>query len=231
MFGLPRENRPIGSSVTLVGTDEGRWSHCHKWFSFPIGVALALGRQSDLPVVSLLCTLFIELVRGAPLIALLFMGRYIVPFIVAGLEDISVVIRMGIVLTLFVSAYLAEVVRGGLQIVPTGQIEAAKAMGLNAFQSTTLIVLPQALRTVIPAIMGQFVSLFKETALVSLIGLYEIMGAMRRILADTQTGYADFPREGYIYVAIVYFIFSYMMAEASRRLEETGAGAARQDTI
>ncbi|HLA42864.1 MAG TPA: amino acid ABC transporter permease [Aggregatilineales bacterium] len=199
--------------------------------AFPIGVFLALGRQSKLPVVSVLSTTFIEVVRGVPLITLLFMGRLIVPFFAGFLNDVDLTIRSIIVLTLFLSAYLAEVVRGGLQVVPHGQVEAAKAIGLTEFQATVLIVLPQALRAVIPAIMGQFISLYKDTSLVALVGMYEVTGAMRRVLADTATGYSLFPREGWLYVGILYFIFSYIMAEASRRLEETGAGAIRRDTI
>lgn len=196
--------------------------------SFPIGIILALGRQSDLPVVSLLCTVFIEVVRGVPLITLLFMGRLILPFVADALETADLVIRISIVLTLFTAAYLAEVIRGGLQIIPKGQTEAARALGLSEVYITTLIVLPQALRAVIPAIMGQFVSLLKDTSLVALVGLFEITGTMRRLLSDTQTGYTLFQREGYIYIGIVYFILCYVLAEVSRRLEETGAGAARR---
>lgn len=199
--------------------------------SFPIGVALALGRQSDLPIVKYICTFFIEVVRGVPLITLLFAGRYIVPFFVDGLQDVASAVRMTIVLTFFSAAYLAEVVRGGLQIVPPGQIEAARALGLSNFHITSFIILPQALRAVIPAIMGVFVSLFKDTSLVALIGLYEVLGAMRRILQDTQTGYAAFQREGYLYIGIIYFIFSYLLAVASRRLEHSGSGATRSQRL
>lgn len=199
--------------------------------SFPIGVVLALGRQSELPIIKYLSTLFIEVVRGVPLITLLFAGRYIVPFFVDGLQDVASAIRMTIVLTIFSAAYTAEVVRGGLQIVPGGQVEAARALGLSNFHITGFIVLPQALRAVIPALMGVFVSLFKDTSLVALIGLFEILGAMRRILTDTQTGYAALQREGYLYIGIIYFIFSYLLALASRRLEQSGSGATRAQQL
>jgi general L-amino acid transport system permease protein len=199
--------------------------------AFPIGVGLALGRQSTLPAIRVVCTILIEVIRGVPLITLLFMGRFIVNFFHSSLKDVDLYIRIIIVLTLFCSAYLAEVVRGGLQIVPSGQVEAGRAIGLNNVQVTTFIVLPQALRAVIPAIMGQFISLYKDTSLVALIGMYEITGAMRRILNDTATGYSQFPREGWLYIGILYFVFSFIMAEASRKLEETGAGAVRRDTI
>lgn len=196
--------------------------------SFPIGIVLALGRQSDLPVVSFLCTLFIEVVRGVPLITLLFMGRLILPFVADGMQNVDIVIRMAIVLTLFAAAYLAEVIRGGLQIIPKGQTEAARALGLPELYITGFIVLPQAIRAVIPAIMGQFVSLLKDTSLVTLVGLFELTGAMRRLLQDTQTGYTLFQREGYLYIGIVYFILCYVLAEVSRRIEETGSGAVRR---
>ncbi|MCZ7541428.1 MAG: ABC transporter permease subunit [Anaerolineae bacterium] len=139
--------------------------------SFPLGVALALGRRSSLPVIKWTCTLFIETIRGVPLITILFMAKLIVPFFWSGLSNIDLTIRMMIGLTLFSAAYLAENVRGGLQIIPHGQIEAARALGLNPFLTTTFIVLPQALRAVIPAIVGQFISLFKDTSLVAGGGL------------------------------------------------------------
>lgn len=199
--------------------------------SFPVGLLLALGRQSKLPVVSFFCTLFIEVVRGVPLITLLFMGRLILPFFGVGLQNVDLLIRIMVVLTLFTSAYLAEVIRGGLQTVPRGQFEAAHAVGLNDFYSNVFIVLPQALRSVIPAIMGQAISLFKDTSLVYIIGLYELVGTMGQLLGDSQTGYLMYPREGYLFVGLVFFIFSYIMAEASRSVEKTGSGAFRRETI
>lgn len=199
--------------------------------SFPIGLVLALGRQSSLPIISLLCTVFIEVVRGVPLITLIFAGRLILPFFGFGLGDVDLLIRIMVVLTLFTSAYLAEVIRGGLQVIPKGQLEAAHALGLNDFWMNTLIVIPQALRYVIPAIMGQAISLFKDTSLVYVIGLFELVGSMNQILGDSQTGYLMFPREGYLYIGILFFVFSYLMAEASRRVEKTGSGAIRRDTI
>jgi general L-amino acid transport system permease protein len=199
--------------------------------SLPIGVLLALGRQSSLPIISLLCSVFIEIIRGVPLITLIFMGRYIVPFFAAGLQDMDLLIRMIVVMTLFSSAYLAEIVRGGLQIIPKGQLEASHALGLSELWVTILIVLPQAMRAVIPAIMGQAVSLFKDTSLVAIIGLYELTGSMQIILRDSQTGYTAFPREGFLYIGILYFVVSYIMAEVSRRLERTGSGIVRKDRL
>ncbi len=195
--------------------------------SFPIGIALALGRRSSLPVVKWTCTIFIETVRGVPLITVLFMAKLIVPFFWSALTDIDLTVRMMIGLTLFSAAYLAENVRGGLQIIPKGQIEAARALGLNPLLTTTLVVLPQALRAVIPAIVGQFISLFKDTSLVALVGLFELVGIVGLIVKG-QPIYRPYQREAYIFVAIIYFIISYAMSDISRRLETSGAGSVRR---
>jgi His/Glu/Gln/Arg/opine family amino acid ABC transporter permease subunit len=197
--------------------------------SFPLGILLALGRRSDLPAVSWVSTAFIEVFRGVPLITLLFLGFYIVQYFADFMRDLDVSIRLMIVVTFFTAAYLAEVIRGGLQIVPKGQLEAAYAVGLNGFWTNILIVLPQALRAVIPAILGQFLSLFKDTSLLALVSLFEITGAMRRVLGNPF--YTAFGREGWIFVFIIYFLLSYAMAEASRKIEETGSGAVRRKQI
>lgn len=195
--------------------------------SFPLGVALALGRRSDLPVIKWTCTLLIETIRGVPLITILFMAKLIVPFFWSALSDLDLTVRMMIGLTLFSAAYLAENVRGGLQIIPHGQIEAARALGMNPFLTTSLIVLPQALRAVIPAIVGQFISLFKDTSLVALVGVFELVGIVD-IIVSGQTVYRPYQREAYIFIALVYFIISYAMSDVSRRLEESGAGSLRK---
>jgi len=195
--------------------------------SFPLGVALALGRRSDLPVIKWTCTLLIETIRGVPLITILFMAKLIVPFFWSGLSNIDLTIRMMIGLTLFSAAYLAENVRGGLQIIPYGQIEAARALGLNPFLTTTFIVLPQALRAVIPAIVGQFISLFKDTSLVAVVGLFELVGIVDTIVSG-QPIYRPYQREAYFFIAIVYFVISYAMSDVSRRLETSGAGSLRK---
>jgi general L-amino acid transport system permease protein len=195
--------------------------------SFPLGVALALGRRSHLPVIKWSCTLFIETVRGVPLITVLFMAKLIVPFFWSALSDLDLTIRMMIGVTLFSAAYLAENVRGGLQIIPHGQIEAARALGLNPVLTTTFIVLPQALRAVIPAIVGQFIALFKDTSLVAVVGLFELVGIVD-IVVSGQAIYRPYQREAYIFVAIIYFVISYAMSDVSRRLEESGAGSVRR---
>jgi general L-amino acid transport system permease protein len=195
--------------------------------SFPIGVLLALGRTSNLPILSAVCTGFIEVIRGVPFITVLFFAKLIVPFFISASADVDQAIRMMIGLSIFTAAYLAEVVRGGLQIVPKGQIEASKALGLNAFQQTTQIVLPQALRAVIPAIMNQFVALFKDTSLVAVVGLFELLGIIDFIV-NGQQQFRGLAREAYLFVGIIYFVISYAMSAASQWVERTGVGSARR---
>jgi His/Glu/Gln/Arg/opine family amino acid ABC transporter permease subunit len=195
--------------------------------SLPLGVLLALGRRSSLPVIGTFSVLFIELVRGAPLITILFFAKNIVPFFFSEGADINDVLRMLIGLTLFSAAYQAEIVRGGLQIIPKGQTEASQALGLNPFFTNAFIILPQALRAVIPATMSQFVSLFKDTSLVSVIGVFELLGIVELIVTGQQQ-YRPFVREAYLYIGIIYFVIAFMMSAISRRLEESGSGAARR---
>lgn len=196
--------------------------------SFPIGILLALGRQSNLPVINIICTAFIEIVRGVPLITILFLGSLLVPYFDRSLLELNDVIRMIVGLTFFTAAYLAEVIRGGLQIIPKGHIEAARALGLNNVYTTLFIILPQALRAVIPAIMGQFVSLFKDTSLVALIGMFDLLGVLRGSISNGQRDiYGQVQREVFIFALLFYFIVSFAMSVISRRLEETGSGAVR----
>ena len=151
--------------------------------SFPLGVMLALGRRSSLPVVKVFSTLFIEIVRGVPLVSILFMASILLPLFLPEDFRIDRMVRALIGITLFSAAYMAENVRGGLQAIPLGQYDAAKAIGLSGTLTTLLIVLPQALRLVIPAIVGQFISLFKDTTLVLIVGLIEILGIGKSIIA------------------------------------------------
>lgn len=195
--------------------------------AFPIGILLALGRRSRLPIISIFCGLFIEVVRGVPLITILFMAKFIVPYFAKSLSDTELLIRLLVGLTLFTAAYNAEIIRGGLQIIPKGQIEASQALGLNPFLTNLFIVLPQALRAVIPAMMSQSVSLFKDTTLVSIVGLFEFLGMIETIINGQQI-YRPFQREAYLFVGLIYFIISYLMSSLSRRLEESGAGTVRK---
>jgi general L-amino acid transport system permease protein len=195
--------------------------------AFPIGVSLALGRRSSLPVVSTVCTLYIELVRGVPLITVLFMSMLLVPFVAPQLGGPDTApYRAMVAVTLFSAAYLAENVRGGLQSLPPGQEEAAKALGLAGWQVMLFITLPQALRAVIPALVGQFISLFKDTSLVAIVGLVDLTGVTRNVSAQTE--FQGLVRETYVFIALIYFTFSFVMSRVSRRIEASGSGAARR---
>lgn len=190
--------------------------------SFPIGVLLALGRRSDLPVVRYFCIAYIETIRGAPLITLLFTSMVLLPlFLPATFTSPPAMVRVVVAITLFSAAYLAENVRGGLQAIPKGQYEAADALGLSTVDKYRLIILPQALAKVIPAIVGQFISLFKDTSLVALVGIPELLGVARAVIQQpTWLGVpGGITKEVYLFTALVYFIFSYGMSVASRRLE------------
>jgi len=187
--------------------------------SFPIGVLLALGRRSRLRTISIFSTLYIELIRGVPLVTVLYMMQIMLPLFLPGEVRVPNVIRAIVGMTLFTAAYLAENVRGGLQAIPSGQIEAAQAVGLNNALTTLLIVLPQALRMVIPANVGLFISLFKDTTLVMIVGLLDVLGVGRSVLAQPE--WLGRQTEVYLFVAAVFFVFSYTMSYASYRLETT----------
>ncbi len=186
--------------------------------SFPIGVLLALGRRSTLPVVKTFCIVFIEGIRGVPLITILFMFSVIIQFFLPEEARIDRLLRALIGMTVFSAAYTAENVRGGLQAVPVGQVDAAKAVGMNNFQITALIVLPQALRAVIPAIVGQFISLFKDTTLAIIIGINELLGIGKSII-NTDPEFIRLQAEVYIFIAALFWIISYILSYASRQLE------------
>lgn len=185
--------------------------------SFPLGVLLALGRRSALPVVRLLSTLFIELVRGVPLVTILFMSSIMFPLLMPEQVRVDKVVRAMMGFTLFSAAYVAENVRGGLQAIPRGQYEAARALGLGNTLTMGLIILPQALRAVIPPLVGQFISLFKDTSLVVVIGLLDLLHIAQSIIANPD--WLGLHREVYLFVAAIYWVFTYTMSRASQRLE------------
>jgi general L-amino acid transport system permease protein len=186
-------------------------------FSLPIGVLLALGRRSKLPVIKGLCVAFIEFVRGVPLITLLFMASVMLPLFAPAGASFDLLARALVVITLFSSAYLAEAVRGGLQAVPYGQREAARALGLGPVRTTLLVVLPQALRISIPAIVNSFIGLFKDTTLLFVIALLDVMGVMRQALADYAWQGVD--AEGYAFVGLVFFLACFGLSRWSAALE------------
>jgi general L-amino acid transport system permease protein len=185
-------------------------------FSFPLGVLLALGRQSGLPAVRALSVTYIEVLRGVPLVTVLFMAQLMLPLFLPNVT-IDRVVRAMAGIVLFSAAYLAENVRGGLQAIPRGQYEAARALGLNTWKMMLLIILPQALKIVIPVLVGQFIALFKDTSLVVIVGLLELMGIAKAVLA--QPDFLGLQAEVYLFVALVYAVFCYLMSDLSQRLE------------
>lgn len=186
--------------------------------SFPFGLLLALGRQSSLPAIKGVSTFLIEVVRGTPLTALLFLGDVMVPMFLPGTIRPDRVVRAIIGLTFFCAAYTAETVRGGLQAIPRGQTEAANALGLNTPLSLALVILPQALKISIPAIVGLFIQMVQETTLVSILGLQELLGISRSILANPE--FLGRYAEVYLFIGFLYWAFCYAMSLGSRRLEQ-----------
>ncbi len=186
--------------------------------AYPLGVVLALGRQSKMPAVKSLCIIYIEMIRGVPLITLLFMSSVVFPLFLPHGVTVHVLVRAQVAIILFTAAYIAEVVRGGLQGMSTGQYEAADSLGLNYYQTMRLVILPQALKIVIPPTVSQLISALKDTSLVVIIALFDILKTTQTVLADLN--WMPFSTELYIFVALIYFSCCYFMSSYSRRLEE-----------
>jgi general L-amino acid transport system permease protein len=186
--------------------------------AYPLGVVLALGRQSKMPAVKTLCVVYIEMIRGVPLISLLFMASIIFPLFLPEGVTINKILRAQAAIILFTAAYIAEVVRGGLQAMPRGQYEAAESMGLNYYQTMRLIILPQALKIVIPPTVSILISAFKDTSLVVIIALYDLLKTTQTVLSDPR--WLGYSREAYIFVAIIYFLGCFSMSNYSRKLEK-----------
>ena len=186
-------------------------------FSLPIGIALALGRTSSMPVLRILCVLFIEFIRGVPLIALLFVASTMLNYFLPPGTSFDLLMRVLIMVTLFASAYIAEVVRGGLQGIPRGQAEAADSLGLSYWKAQRLIVLPQALKISIPGIVNTFIGLYKDTTLVLIIGMLDPLGIGRASLADAV--WAGLAREVYLFIAVFFFLCCFGMSRYSLYLE------------
>ena len=185
--------------------------------SFPIGVVLALGRQSDLKVIKLFSTIFIEFIRGVPLITILFMASFVLPLFLESSTNFDKLLRALIGIALFQAAYFAEVVRGGLQAIPKGQYEAADAIGLSYFQKNALIILPQALKISIPNIVGSSISLFKDSTLVLIIGLMDMLAMVNMTSNDPY--WLGRETEGFVFVTMVFWVILYSMSRYSRKLE------------
>lgn len=186
--------------------------------AYPLGVILAMGRQSRMPAVKLLCVIYIELIRGVPLISLLFMGSIIFPLFLPEGITINKILRAQIAIILFTAAYIAEVVRGGLQGMSRGQYEAAESIGLNYYLTMRLVILPQALKIVIPPTVSILISAFKDTSLVVIIALFDLLKTTQTVLSNPQ--WLGFSREAYIFIALLYFLGCFSMANYSRKLEK-----------
>ena len=185
--------------------------------AFPFAVALALGRRAPLPAIKSLCIVYIEVVRGVPLVTFLFMAAVMFPLFVPQGLTIDKLLRVQVALVMVIAAYVAEVIRGGLQAIPNGQYEAAASLGLRYWPSTILIVLPQALRVSIPALVNTFIAFFKDTSLVVVIGLFDLLGAAKAVIVDAK--WVGYGVEVYLFVAVVYFAFCYGVSRYSQRLE------------
>jgi len=186
--------------------------------AYPLGILLALGRRSKMPAIRTLSILYIELIRGVPLISLLFMSAVLFPLFLPEGLTLNKILRAQVAIILFTAAYIAEVVRGGLQAITRGQYEAAESLGLDYVQKMRLVVLPQALKIVIPPTVGILISAFKDTSLVVIIALYDVLKTTKSALANPQ--WMGFSPEAYIFVALIYFVCCYTMSSYSRRLEK-----------
>jgi general L-amino acid transport system permease protein len=193
-------------------------------FGFPLGILVALGRRSKLPAIRSLCVLYVELIRGVPLISLLFMASVMFPLFMPDGVNIDKLLRAQIAIVLYAGAYLAEVIRGGLQAVPRGQYEAAEALGLSYWQNNRLIVLPQAIRHVIPPLVNTFIAFFKDTSLVLIIGIFDLLTTAKTAIIDP--AWQAFSVEVYVFVALIYFAFCFAMSRYSRYLEAQGKSKA-----
>jgi len=186
--------------------------------SFPIGVLFALGRQSKLPIIKTLSVFYIELIRGVPLITVLFMASVVLPLFFPEGIDFDKLVRALIGITLFQAAYVAENIRGGLQAIPKGQYEAADALGLTYWKQMRLVILPQAIKVAIPNLVGSFISLFKDTSLVMIIGLFDLLSMVK--LTANDRDWLGMDTEGFVFVALIYWVFNFTMSRYSKRLEK-----------
>lgn len=189
------------------------------FLAFPIAILVALGRRSHLPAIRSACIVYIELIRGVPLISVLFMASFMFPLFMPQGMSIDVLVRVVAGITLFAAAYMAEIIRGGLQAIPKGQLEAADTLGLSYWQTQRKIVLPQALSMVVPSMMNNFISIFKDTSLVTIVSLYELTGALALAL-DSDVEWRPFKIEAYLFITLIYFTFCFAMSRYSLWVEK-----------
>jgi general L-amino acid transport system permease protein len=226
----------IGAVIAVMGLDRGGLSvvDTRLWggllvtlvvsvtgivASMPVGIALALGRRSSIPLIRMFCIAFIELWRGVPLITVLFFATYMLPLFLPGNFTVDGLVRVLIGVALFAGAYNAEVIRGGLQAIPRGQSEAASALGLSWWKTTALVVMPQALRHVIPGLVNSFIALFKDTSLVSIVALFDLLGSLRASFADPVWSTPSTLFTGFAFAGILYFVFCFAMSRYSLFVE------------
>jgi general L-amino acid transport system permease protein len=214
-FGLARVETQLwgGLMVTLILSFVGIA------VSLPLGIVLALGRRSNLPIVKMVCVIFIETVRGVPLVTVLFMASVMFPLFLPAGMTFDKFLRALVGVSLFASAYMAEVIRGGLQAIPKGQYEGADSLGLSYWQKTGLIVLPQAMKLVIPGIVNTFIGLFKDTSLVYIIGMFDLLGIIRQNFADANWATAQTPMTGLVFAGFIFWIFCFGMSRYSIYME------------
>jgi general L-amino acid transport system permease protein len=219
IFGLPyvSQDRWGGLPVTLILATFGLA------LGFPLGILVALGRRSKLPAIRSLCVLYVELIRGVPLISLLFMASVMFPLFMPDGVNIDKLLRAQVAFVLYAGAYLAEVMRGGLQAIPRGQHEAADALGLSYWKKNGLIVLPQAIRHVIPPLVNTFIAFFKDTSLVLIIGIFDLLTTAKTAIIDP--AWQSFSVEVYVFVGLIYFAFCFAMSRYSRSLEGQAVSA------
>lgn len=215
VLGLPYVETPLwgGLMVTLILSFVGIA------VSLPFGIILALGRRSKMPVIRMICTIFIEIVRGIPLITVLFMASVMLPLFLPQGMTVDKFLRALIGVSFFASAYMAEVVRGGLQAIPKGQAEGADSLGLGYWQKMRLIILPQALKLVIPGIVNTFIGLFKDTSLVSIIGMFDLLGIVRQNFSDANWASPVTPLSGLVFAGFTFWLFCFGMSRYSGFME------------
>ena len=213
VFGLPYvENERWGGLIlTLLLSTFG------VAFAFPLSILLALGRRSDMPMIRALCVGYIELIRGVPLISVLFMASVMLPLFLPSGMTIDKMVRAQLAIVMFAAAYLAEVIRGGLQAIPKGQYDAAHALALPYWRRTGLIILPQALRVSVPPLVNTLIALLKDTSLVLIIGLFDLLSTVK--ISLTEPAWNGFGIEAYVFASLVYFVFCYAMSRYSRSFE------------
>ncbi|WMT75458.1 amino acid ABC transporter permease [Bradyrhizobium sp. Ash2021] len=221
IFGMPfvSQDRWGGLPVTLILATFGLA------LGFPLGIVVALGRRSKLPAIRSLSVLYVELIRGVPLISLLFMASVMFPLFMPDGVNVDKLLRAQVAFVLFAGAYLAEVIRGGLQAVPRGQHDAADALGLSYWKKNGLIILPQAIRHVIPPLVNTFIAFFKDTSLVLIIGIFDLLTTAKTAIIDP--AWQSFSVEVYLFVALIYFAFCFAMSRYSARLEARDGPKAR----